>query len=335
MYSFLNIPPNYPPHNCTNYRQVDRFTQPYTHTTIDKVPFPKDKNYRPPQISLSTQTIFRYRNFTMTLTMSEDWRRSHGILPEDVIKCALAATCHKESVIETHQSDEVKLCKVCQSERRIIEIDHSDQSQIGPVTTADGLEKYTFNKCKSFCSSSRNHHHSRLCIVISGLPDGPFYSAPFVLQAREKRTTKTEGQQDEKDDKEGLSPTPEEDMPFIKEEELMKVEEVIQDEVDVQHELAVVVVVHFNTNDFKTKIGKGLCERMEKIEGIQCVRMREGGLVVFVVVFGVEGKVDRLSEKVRECAEKYFKNDGVENGWQANLLEIGVVSKYIITDNRG
>ncbi|EDR28878.1 hypothetical protein EDI_301280, partial [Entamoeba dispar SAW760] len=163
MYPFLNIPPNYPNHGYPMYRHSD----PYQNNYSCKIPERSHlyaKNIKPPQIALSSQTIYRFRSFTLTLTVSEDWRIINHLRPEDVIKAVMSATCHKESIIESHLNDEVKSCRICQSDRRIIEIDHCDQNQIGPVTTQDGLEKYTFNKCKSYCSSSRSHHHSRLCL---------------------------------------------------------------------------------------------------------------------------------------------------------------------------
>ncbi|ELP91902.1 hypothetical protein EIN_398320 [Entamoeba invadens IP1] len=143
-------------------------------------------NMRCPILSLSTQTVFRHRNFTTTIVMSTSWREFHRLTAQTIIKACFSMTCVRET-----DKQVIPSCSVCNPERALVEIDHFDELQIGPSTINDGMEKYTFNCCKSFCSSSRNHQHSRICLCLD-LPGGPFYSTPFVLQARDKKDSQKE-----------------------------------------------------------------------------------------------------------------------------------------------
>ena len=87
-------------------------------------------------------------------------------------------------------TDDVSFCKVCQPDRRVIEVDHSDMHHVSPVIVRD-LEHYTFDHCHSFHTSSRNHFMIRLVLVITWLPGAPYCSAPFVFCSREIRRART------------------------------------------------------------------------------------------------------------------------------------------------
>ncbi|EDR28416.1 hypothetical protein EDI_120200 [Entamoeba dispar SAW760] len=149
---------------------------PYLHIST-KIP----TDLKPPQLAISTQTVYRHRNFTTTITLSTSWREYHHLSSQQIIKACFAMTCVKETDREI-----IPACSICHPDRALVEIDHYDELQIGPSTLKDGLEKYSFNCCKSYCSSSRNHQHSRICLCLD-LPGGPFYSTPFILQARDKK----------------------------------------------------------------------------------------------------------------------------------------------------
>ncbi|EKE41894.1 hypothetical protein ENUP19_0071G0052 [Entamoeba nuttalli] len=334
MYPFLNIPPSYPNHGYSIYRHSD----PYQNNYSCKIPERSHlyaKNIKPPQIALSSQTIYRFRSFTLTLTVSEDWRIINHLRPEDVIKAVMSATCHKESAIENHLNDEVKSCKVCQSDRRIIEIDHCDQNQIGPVTTQDGLEKYTFNKCKSYCSSSRSHHHSRLCLVINGLPGGPYYSAPFVLQAREKRSIKPSLDELKlTENKQQLSVTSEErDIHTIKEDGLdLNEESGTEVIVSTKNENVVVILLYMNNIDIINQISEHFTASLKKIDGVITVKTKAQNKNIYFCVFIDK---DESLEKVTQYTNDYIKNNtGSENGFNANLLTIGIIRNFLISDSK-
>ena len=324
MYPYLNIP--YNSHSFNNYSQTSmKSTQP-TEYKQQKRFQPFNKTIKPPQLALSTQIIYRYRTFTLTLTVSEEWRLMHRLRPEDLIKSVMSATCHKESTVENQLNEEVKSCKLCQSDRRIIEIDHCDQNQIGPVTNSERIEKYTFNKCKSFCSSSRNHHHSRLCLVIDGLPEGPYYSAPFVLQAREKRT----GNKTENDDKEEKEMKEEEnEMPIVNEDTHIDLNDdvIVKEEID-EKEYVMTVILYIANMEMIKDIVTHYCNEIRKINGVINVKQTIQNEVCYINVFFDSAETFGLLKKL---TESYIINqDTCQNGVNSNLIDMGIVSKYFI-----
>lgn len=95
------------------------------------------------------------------------------------------------------------MSKLISGKRRIIETGISSKEAFGPELQAglfllenlgnfiDGSEVYNFDMCKSNCSSSRDHHKSRIVVVFDELPNTkPIFSLPFVLLARDKRSNK-------------------------------------------------------------------------------------------------------------------------------------------------
>lgn len=103
---------------------------------------------------------------------------------DDIHKAGLNAKCFKDSAPD----QELFSCPICSAKKKIIEVDISSKQVFGPKYTPYGTEIYTFDMCKSNCSSSRDHHKSHLLIVIDSLPGcGAISSMPFMVQAREKQ----------------------------------------------------------------------------------------------------------------------------------------------------
>ncbi|KAL7718360.1 Uncharacterized protein QTN25_004287 [Entamoeba marina] len=342
MYPFLNITPS--PYAHPHYLYFDNTTYDPFFIPRNTFPYPnrfpyrdysmRDKELRPPQISLSTQTIFRFRNFTMTITVSEEWRIANRLRPEDIIKSALNATCHKEGGSSTNANTEVKYCKVCQSDRKIIEIGHSDQNQIGPIRTADGLEKYTFNKCKSYCSSSRSHHHARLCICLTlPVPESPFYSAPFVLQARVKLNSKIV----EEKGNESINVKSETSDSIKKEHHSPSIEhKIIEEDERSDHkgkiEDVVVYVLSISSNDVVQTVVDAFVNYFKKIVSKCVIRVRITERTAYICIFSEDSET---LQEVKNKGISYIRNtDGCTNYLNADMVELGIVQKYLLTTSQ-
>ncbi|KAH3767419.1 hypothetical protein Pelo_734 [Pelomyxa schiedti] len=136
------------------------------------------------QITLSTPKIFKFRTFSLFLELNSAYVKKNKLTEDDILKAGIAAKCYKESAPD----QELVSCSICSSKKRIIELAISNKAVFGPKRSTYGTETYTFDVCKTNCSSSRDHHKSHLLIVIDGLPGlGAISSMPFIVQAREKQ----------------------------------------------------------------------------------------------------------------------------------------------------
>eukprot|EP00727_Mastigamoeba_balamuthi_P006033 m51a1_g2049 hypothetical protein (454) ;mRNA; r:1387016-1388505 len=136
-----------------------------------------------PALTLSTTRVLRYRYFTMELHMPR-WIVSSGRVSEfDAMRAGLGAKCRREEDL----SRNITSC-FCSGGKRVIEIGISSKQSFGPFPSEDNQSLvFVFDHCKSNCSSSRDHHKSRLMIVVDDLPGfAPVYTCAFVVQAREK-----------------------------------------------------------------------------------------------------------------------------------------------------
>lgn len=70
----------------------------------------------------------------------------------EVMRAGLGAKCRKEDEPTTN----VTSC-FCTGGKRVIEIGVSSKAVFGPTATPDGLLTYTFDTCRTCCSSSRDH----------------------------------------------------------------------------------------------------------------------------------------------------------------------------------
>ena len=136
------------------------------------------------QLTVSTQKIFKFRTFSVFLELNSAYVRKQRLTPEDILKAGLSAKCCKENA----PGIDIFCCQVCNPKKRVIDLSVSNQQVFGPRKTDYGTEIYTFDTCKTNCSSSRDHHKSNICVVIDSLPGaGTIISPPLVLQAREKQ----------------------------------------------------------------------------------------------------------------------------------------------------
>ena len=163
---------------------------------------------KPPSIELSTRKVLKFRPFALTLVMGRDYARAYTV--QDVYD----ALTHAHCCLETDPRTAVASCFCC-PDRPVIEFAARSAADFGPRLTPDGLAVYTLAACRAHCSSSRDHRlslapakamrlpfhrvfvlffpdKSKLLVVVDGLRGvGPLYTAPFVIQAREKKRSPT------------------------------------------------------------------------------------------------------------------------------------------------
>ncbi|KAL7711553.1 Uncharacterized protein QTN25_010776 [Entamoeba marina] len=121
------------------------------------------------KIKLSTAKVFRYRPFSLILTMSSTWRESKGLSYEQVFQAVTALKCRKEG-----ETDEFNICPQC-SGKNIIEIGSTNRNSYHPTVSDDKTEI------------------KKLQIVIT-LDDQKVVTIPFSIQAREKKSSKPKNQ---------------------------------------------------------------------------------------------------------------------------------------------
>ena len=137
-------------------------------------------NFTPPVVKLEINPkIYRFRPFVIKLTINTAYGIQYN--SEDVLSAVSKAKIRNENDMLKN----ITSCW-CSSNKQIIEVGVSNTSSIGPYKTNEGLV-YVLDQCRSHCTSSRDHHHGRLILVVdqlAGLP--PILSNGFELCARVK-----------------------------------------------------------------------------------------------------------------------------------------------------
>ena len=130
-------------------------------------------------ISLSTTKLFKFQNFTLKFIIDKSFLSSSQITNAEIINAVVnARICKKNS------PDEIVVnCPFCCPSKKVVEIRSSSKDSVGPFEVNDKME-FVFDKCKTNCSTSRDHLHSDLFFVIDSLPNIKVTSLPFTLRAR-------------------------------------------------------------------------------------------------------------------------------------------------------
>eukprot|EP00727_Mastigamoeba_balamuthi_P001176 m51a1_g11055 hypothetical protein (310) ;mRNA; f:514509-515740 len=142
-----------------------------------------------PLVTVSASKVFRYKPFTMCITIDREWAIRVG--DDAVMRAGLGARCIKEG----DPTAELKTCH-CSGGKRVVEVGVGSRKSFGPHSSADSsMVTYAFENCRSHCSSSRDHLHSRVVLVISDLAGLPYpvISPPISLHAREKHKLASPG----------------------------------------------------------------------------------------------------------------------------------------------
>ncbi|KAH3761807.1 hypothetical protein Pelo_6292 [Pelomyxa schiedti] len=138
----------------------------------------------PPTVTLSTSKVFKFRVFQMYITIHPEWAKRYT--EDEIMRAGLSAKTRKED----DPTVDLPSCH-CSAGKRVVEIGISSREIFGPTRTSEGFLKFTFDTCKTNCSSSRDHLKSRVILVIDELPHTQaLTSPPFIIYAREKQKKK-------------------------------------------------------------------------------------------------------------------------------------------------
>lgn len=129
-------------------------------------------------LELSTYKIFRHKKFSLKITVETAWRIKVGLSPDDILMAGLNAKVYKEGT-----SEEVVNCPVCCPDKKVISVGISANVPFASKPFGNTCEQFVFDECKSNCSSSRDHLHAALILVVQ-LPGVLVKSNEFALQAR-------------------------------------------------------------------------------------------------------------------------------------------------------
>lgn len=131
-------------------------------------------------------TLFKFQTFTLRVFIDKNYVVQHNLTDDDIV----TSVVHAKLCRKLDPNSVVTCCRFCCPLKPVIEIRASSQSAIGPFSSKEGnLLEYVFDKCKTNCSSSRDHLHSELFFVIDSLPEIRVASLPFIIRARKKAST--------------------------------------------------------------------------------------------------------------------------------------------------
>ena len=136
------------------------------------------------QLAISTKKVFHFRPFTVWLELSAEYVMREHLSAAKINQAMMKVKCFKESDSEK----EVKVCPQCNS-RALIEIKDSDVQPVYEPNSRTFI--FTYDKCRTNCSSSRDHLKSNIFLLLDSLPGCVLASPAFSIQAREKGKSKT------------------------------------------------------------------------------------------------------------------------------------------------
>ncbi|KAH3760638.1 class I SAM-dependent methyltransferase [Pelomyxa schiedti] len=134
------------------------------------------------EITLSTYKIFRHKKFQLVIKIAVPLMQQLLLSCDDILIAGLNAKCCRET-----SNEEIDSCQMCGPGRKLVTIGVSAQSPFQPEQTVVGdtaMNVFVFDDCKSNCSSSRDHLHTSLSMVVELHPGTCLRTQSFVLQAR-------------------------------------------------------------------------------------------------------------------------------------------------------
>ncbi|EDR24968.1 hypothetical protein EDI_275410 [Entamoeba dispar SAW760] len=130
-------------------------------------------------LNMSSQTIFRHVPFSIEFSAPPLWLSQNSIRPEDILYAGL-----RMRVLKVRTTDEVKECTICSKGRKVIEVGVSSNQKFLEGKIVNGRQVFTFDKCRSNCSSSRNHHKDQLFLSLDLNNTLSISSQPFSIRSR-------------------------------------------------------------------------------------------------------------------------------------------------------
>eukprot|EP00727_Mastigamoeba_balamuthi_P006565 m51a1_g2529 hypothetical protein (212) ;mRNA; r:238826-239657 len=142
-----------------------------------------------PVLALSSPKVYLCCPFTVTIVVSRQWLALNRVTAADVWSAGFAANVR----LEGHTEDPLESCARCCKQRPGNASISTSRLQAGPTTAGDEAV-FVFDKCRSYCNSSRLHLGGRVVIAaeLRGA-DGSvvcrLVSEPFTMCSKSSRRT--------------------------------------------------------------------------------------------------------------------------------------------------
>ncbi|KAH3731901.1 hypothetical protein Pelo_17269 [Pelomyxa schiedti] len=135
------------------------------------------------ELSLSTSEIFKHKRFSFIIRVRLEWKKQKNLSTAAILVAGLNAKCCKEG------TNEELACEICPT-NQIVRIGIIGQAYSQSITQSNGFEQFLYGDCESICTSSRDHLHTALCLVVRLSPESIISSPSFVLRARADQNRK-------------------------------------------------------------------------------------------------------------------------------------------------
>ena len=130
-------------------------------------------------LKISSQVLYRHLPFTIEVSASTKWMSQNQIKPEDILCAGL-----RMRVLKSKTNEEVKDCESCSKGRKILEIGVTSNQKFLEGRISNGKQIFVFDKCRSNCSSSRNHLKDYLYFSMDLINGVQITSQPFCIRSR-------------------------------------------------------------------------------------------------------------------------------------------------------
>eukprot|EP01107_Rhizomastix_libera_P006871 TRINITY_DN21081_c0_g1_i1.p1 TRINITY_DN21081_c0_g1~~TRINITY_DN21081_c0_g1_i1.p1 ORF type:complete len:577 (+),score=130.22 TRINITY_DN21081_c0_g1_i1:40-1731(+) len=152
-----------------------------------------------PFLTLDNDVIYKNTPFKITFCCPVGWMQQHSISDQTLADAISDVMVRRES----EPTKDILFCKHCNHTKKVIEVKaltpkRSSRGSFQPnipkaIRLNDEFERYTFEDCRSNCSSSRVHHEGNLFLVIK-LPgfSKTIRSPEFSIMLRSPKDKKEE-----------------------------------------------------------------------------------------------------------------------------------------------
>lgn len=151
-----------------------------------------------PRLTMSVQETYAGRPFSVELWVTAAWRAARGLCVSDVASAALAAQLvlvdAPPPASPTAAPVVAASCERCGRRPLLRVLDSKGSAHVEPVAAEDGVaERFVWDGCRVFCSSSRLHMRSRFAIAFALPGCALLQTAPFhALSKRPRRSNSSE-----------------------------------------------------------------------------------------------------------------------------------------------
>eukprot|EP00727_Mastigamoeba_balamuthi_P009509 m51a1_g5180 hypothetical protein (252) ;mRNA; r:160606-161594 len=141
-----------------------------------------------PALTISSTKVYLSAPFTVTVVVKRQWMGECGLTASDIWSSCIGATLHLDGAPSRAPLEPCDRC--CRGKHNNIAIGASDKHR--KATGTDDELVFVFDRCRSFCNSSRLHLGGRVVLVIdmrnaSGEAVARLESEPFTLCSKSAR----------------------------------------------------------------------------------------------------------------------------------------------------